>query len=501
MLGFICEIFKTTKKLISFFRVSTFYKYIFLFLLFVGLRLPVLLLDVPWLLPEWKWILVGERMSRGFILYAEIWDNTAPLSALVYQGLYGLFGANQLAYQLLSTLLIFIQAVMFSEILKGRYIYSDLTLVPALLYLVLMSVFPDFYILSPALLANTFLLIVLRYAFLHIAERRRYNSVFEIGAYLGIATLFYFPSIALLFAVSLSFLSFTSTKLRDYLLMFFSFIFPIFIAFLVFFMSNSEYDFYLSYIQSVFYLRPIFYISPFGLLLIFAPALILSLWHLFRTSQHSRFTNYQSSCQTIVVFWLVFSVLSIFLDSEVSVYSLIPAVPALVFLMTHLFLMLKNTLLKEILFLGVLVVSMYFCYSTVFKTYLQVPIPWQGWQLYSFKIPTDRLLAAKHPMSEQFKGKKILVLGGNVGYYLQAKVASPYLNWRLSQRHFEKMNQYYDIKTQVYRNIFQNSHQDTPEYIIDVNGTAEKFFKELPLGEVKYQKIEGKKNIYQRRQD
>lgn len=485
--------------MISFFRVSTVYKYIFLFLLFLALRLPVLLIDVPWLLPEWKWILIGERMNRGFILYAEIWDNTAPLSALVYQLLYSIFGANQFAYQLLTTLLIFIQAVMLNEILKGRQIYSDLTLIPALLYLVLMSVFPDFYILSPALLANTFLLIVLRYTFLHIAERRRYNSVFEIGAYLGIATLFYFPSIAMIFGIILAFLSFTSTKLRDFLLMGFSFIFPIFVAFLVFFLSNSEYDFYLNYVESIFYLRPVFYISPLYLLMLFALPLVLSIWNILRASEYVRYTNYQNACQTIVVFWFVFAVLSIFLDSEISAYSLIPAVPAFVFFMTHLFLMLRNTLLKEALFLGLLLVSIYFCYSTVFKTYLQIPIPWQGWRLYSLKIPDDKLLVKEHPQSEKFKGKKILVLGGNVGYYLNAKVASPYLNWRLSQRHFEKMNEYYDINTKVFKNIFQNTNQDVPDYIIDVNGTAEALFKMMPLGKVQYQKLEGKESIYERK--
>jgi hypothetical protein len=90
-------------------------------------------------------------------------------------------------------------------------------------------------------------------------------------------------------------------------------------------------------------------------------------------------------------------------------------------------------------------------------------------------------------------------LGGNVGYYLNAKVASPYLNWRLSQRHFEKMNEYYDINTKVFKNIFQNTNQDVPDYIIDVNGTAEALFKMMPLGKVQYQKLEGKESIYERK--
>ncbi len=469
----------------------------FLFLFFLALRMPALLTELPWLLPEWKWILIGERMHRGFILYADIWDNTAPLSALVYRVLYSIFGANHLAYQLLSSLLIFIQAVLFNEILKGRLVFLDLSQVPALLYLVMMSTFIDFYVLSPALLANTFLLIVIRYAFLHIAERRRYNSVFEIGAYLGVATLFYFPSIALLPAIMLSFLSFTNTKLRDYLLMVFSLIFPIAVTFLVFFISNSEYDFYINYVQSVFYLNPSFYLSYSSLVLIFALPLGLSLWNWLRSSQYTRYTNYQFTCQTIMVFWLFFAVLSMFLDSEISAYSLIPAIPALVFLMTHLFLMLKSTLHKEALFLALFGLNMYFCYSVIFETYLQVPVPWQKWQLYSFKIPTEKLVAQSHPEAARLRGKKILVLGNNVGYYLDAKVATPYLNWRLSQRHFENLNKYYDIKTKVFKNIFDTSEQDMPDYIVDVAGEAKALFEAMPIAKKQYQAIEGYSNLYQ----
>lgn len=461
--------------------------------------MPALLTELPWLLPEWKWVLIGERLHRGFILYAEIWDNTAPLSALVYRVLYSVFGANHLAYQLISSLLIFIQAVLFNEILKARLVFLDLSQVPALLYLVMMSVFIDFYVLSPVLLANTFLLIVIRYAFLHIAERRRYNSVFEIGAYLGIATLFYFPSIALLPAIILSFLSFTSTKLRDYLLMVFSLIFPIVVTFLVFFISNSEYDFYINYLQSVFYLKPNFYLPSLYLLLIFTLPLGLSLWNWLRSARYTRYTNYQFACQTIMVFWLFFAVLSIFLDSEISVYSFIPAIPALVFLMTHLFLMLKSTLHKEALFLTLLGLNMYFCYSVIFNAYLQVPVPWQKWHLYSLKIPTDQLIAQNHPEAAQLKGKKILVLGNDIGYYLDAKVATPYLNWRLSQRHFENLDKYYDIRTKVFKNIFDTQEKDMPQYIIDVGGEAKALFEAMPLAKKQYEAVEGYTNLYQRK--
>jgi hypothetical protein len=63
------------------------------------LRLPVLLNGVPVLSPELKWMLVGERMDQGFMLYTGIWDNTAPLSACVYWLIDLVFGRSPQVYR------------------------------------------------------------------------------------------------------------------------------------------------------------------------------------------------------------------------------------------------------------------------------------------------------------------------------------------------------------------------------------------------------------------
>ena len=166
--------------LISIFRITAIYKYAFWLLFFLAIRIPVLLQGVPILTPDLRWALVSEQMYMGKFLYTQIWDDLAPLSAMVYWLVYAIGGRSFWVSHLLATVLIAVQAVMLNQIFRGRQTYNERTMIDMLLYGVLMSLFIDFYVLSAPLMANTFLILVIRYLFLHLSEKRKYNSVFEV---------------------------------------------------------------------------------------------------------------------------------------------------------------------------------------------------------------------------------------------------------------------------------------------------------------------------------
>jgi hypothetical protein len=64
------------------------------------LRLPYLI-SSEWLsIPELRWLLVGETLNEGDLLYVDILDDIGPLSAYVYSVLNFLFGRSQLAIQI-----------------------------------------------------------------------------------------------------------------------------------------------------------------------------------------------------------------------------------------------------------------------------------------------------------------------------------------------------------------------------------------------------------------
>ncbi len=466
--------------MITFFRISTAYKFIFLFLLFVGLRVPFFINGLPLTIPELNWMLIGEKMNLGFSLYEEIWDDISPLSALMYWLVDRFFGKTIFAYQIIATILVFAQAILLNDILRRRQVFIEISLLPGFLYIILTCCFVDFYTLSPALMANTFLLLVINYTLLHVNEKSRRSSVFEIGAYVGVATLFYLPSFFIILVPLFSFMLLTGTKLKGYFLMLFAFFFTIGISFLTFYMSNNEYSFYRSYFESVIYVGKDFYLSPQGLLIIFTIPIGVTLWALMTISGH-RYTNYQNRCRRIMAFWLFISACSILLSTKILAGNLVMMLPAMAFFLSHMFLNLKKAWLRELLFL-LLVISITFSgYAVVYRF-----LPDQVFETPVTNIRTDKLFITQKGLQKPLKGKKILVLGDNLSYYHNGRLATPYLNWSLSQYHFANMDQY-----NILKEIYENFRKDLPDVIIDEKNYFDKILKPLPIIAKQYTKQAG----------
>ena len=75
----------------------------------LAIRLPFLLNEGLLQAAELKWLLLGQKMGEGNLLYADIWDNTAPLAAGVYWLLDVLFGRSAMAHHVVSLLLVWVQ--------------------------------------------------------------------------------------------------------------------------------------------------------------------------------------------------------------------------------------------------------------------------------------------------------------------------------------------------------------------------------------------------------
>ncbi len=484
--------------MLSFFKINTFYKQIILFILFVVLRFPAFWGGIPWQVPELKAVLVAARMHRGYFLYTEIWDDIAPLSALFFGLIYELFGNSPLIFHLIASALIFAQAMLLNHFLQKRRVFDDFTLIPALLYLLFMSCFPDFYILTPALLANTFLILVIRYLYLHIGERRRYNAVFEIGAYLGIATLFYVPSIMLLGVPLLAFLLYTGTKFKDYLLMYFAYVFTVGICVLVFYILEAEYAFYRSVIHSVIYLKPRFLVPFPDLLLLFAVPLLVLLISRLNVYQYRRYSNYQNRGINIIMIWWGVALFSVILASEIAPHSFMATIPATCILLSHYFLTMRRLVVGEAVFGLLLLTTLYFNYSSFYNQYIAIPRRVDLSSFRDIRVGKERLVVEPGFETRIARGKKVLVCGDNLSPYLEAEVATPYLNWRLAQRHFTLIDRYYNIRTLLYRNLFENERGDVPEIILDFDSTAYEVFDRIPLGGAYYEKLP-EQNIFIRK--
>jgi hypothetical protein len=148
----------------------------------------------PMTYTEFQWMLLGEKMSEGNLVYRSIDDFTAPLAAVFY-AMISVFGRSSTTYVVFSAIIIFIQAVIFNLQLNRLNIATEKTFLPGLAYVLAASLSYDFYTLSPQLLGMTFILISIfqLIAIMRFGEVKEYTL--SSGIFLGIASLFYLPDL------------------------------------------------------------------------------------------------------------------------------------------------------------------------------------------------------------------------------------------------------------------------------------------------------------------
>ncbi len=138
-------------------RVNSFFQVITLFVILLLLKLPFSGGNLPLLLSDLEWLLVGEKINDGQTLYGDITTNLGPLSALVFQILNMWFGRTQLPYELTTYIIIFSQALYFNHICNARNAFLEKSFFPAFVYILLMNISFDMSKLSPILLGLSFL--------------------------------------------------------------------------------------------------------------------------------------------------------------------------------------------------------------------------------------------------------------------------------------------------------------------------------------------------------
>jgi len=450
--------------LLAFFRINDPYRLIGIFLLIILIRIPFFLGEMPLIIPELEWMLVGESISFQNILYLDVWDDLAPLSALVYALIDSIAGRTQWGYQILAIFAVFLQCYLFNQLLISSRAYKENTYVPALIYATLMSVFFDFFTLSPVLMSGIFQLLILNGIFNHIAIRAKDEQFLNIGLALGLSTLFYLPSLVYLpvsiFALGL----YSSMNFKKYILMFFGFLFPIVLVGVYFFWHGGLSEFinyyFLSWMATPFRelvnLKTLWFISISGLLL-----LIFS-W--FKIYTGSRYNNVQTNYMLIMLLFLAGAFIMVFMSRERAPHQLIVFVTPISFFLGHLFLLIKRKLLAEAFFLAFFAITIVTNYGVLYK--FLVP---QG------MIEYESLLVSGTQWDKLVEGKKLLIIGDEPDAYLHAYPATPYLNWNLSRNHLNHTNSFNNLSL-----IYDNFLHDLPDVILDQKQVVPDLFIQMP---------------------
>lgn len=116
---------------------------------------------------------------------------------------------------ILSTFLVFIQAVMINRLFIKQNMIGEINLYPGLCYILLTALHPSFIGLSSLLLANTTLLIALAYLFDVLKKESQEETRFMAGWWLAVSGLLYSPYFLLLFFGLVSMSMLKTLKAKD----------------------------------------------------------------------------------------------------------------------------------------------------------------------------------------------------------------------------------------------------------------------------------------------
>lgn len=448
--------------MLSFFRINDPFRLIGVFIIFMLIRTVFFFQIPPLLIPELNWLIIGEKLGEGGTMYVDIWDNVAPLSAFIYWVLYKILGNSAVTYHILAMVLVFIQAVLFNQILLRRNVYNDKNYLPALFYVLFSCSSFDMLTLSPPLISLTFLLFVIR-NILSLSENAFDRDIFSMGLYLGIAILIYLPNFVFVAFIAVGFALFRTVSIRQYLLFVYGISFVLGLLFLYYFWIGGFQYLLQNYLFTVLTTNFSSSLSWQTLLVVLLfPAFYLILGFM-RVFVETAFINSQSNAQLLLLLWFVTALLTNLFVSNFATYHLILLAPTFSLFVSYFFLLYKKRFLREVLFFILLVGIGISGYWSCF------PIAKLG-NYINYDVIT-----VKKSTNFKVSNKRILVLGEDKSYYLGNQLATPYLNWKLSQAHFANLESYVGMVV-----VYENLQKDMPEVIIDDSGVGSQIFSKIP---------------------
>lgn len=398
------------------------------------IRLVWLYIGLPGSAVLFKWELLGFRLSTGAFMYRDIYDYTGPLAAGTFRWITTLFGTSVWPHFILSTFLVIFQAGYLNIVLLRNKAFDENNYLPAFLYVIIQSSLPEFYILSPQLLSLTFLILALNLIFRRIDNMASDELFLLAGIFVGLAMLFYLPTIAFFVSFLLSFVLFSTAILRRVVLFIMGMLTVVMLVWAYTYWFGYHTDFLISFFVDGFAKPKTYFLSTnrffetgYAVLLIFAISVVGIFWF--------RLTNFQTKIVQVMLFFLLAGAVSFFISPELSGTEYVFLLPPMSFLLSHLLLNLRRKVLRLII-----------PYCVVF-----------GLLGYPFFVEREELVPYR-PEDEE----KVMVIGDQYTHYQGHKITSPFLDEYVSRRRMEGLD-YYLPATVIYSTLLK----DDPDRIID----------------------------------
>lgn len=445
--------------MLRFFKVNDPYLLVVIFLLLIAVRTTGIFFELPLLETQFKWLLLGERLGEGFRMYSETYDYTGPLAAYTYKFVDLITGRSWITHQILATIIVMIQASILNVILLRNGAFKENNYFPAFFYMLAASAIPDAYSFSPQLMSLTFILLSLNNIFRRIDNEVQDELFLYAGLYLGIAMLFYLPAVVYFVVMLSSLLLFSSPATRRLMLFFYGLIVPLIIAFCYFYWHGAHWAFIDSYLVRGILNTHSFNVGIVPLLISASFLLFLFLLTILSVLSKGKYANFQTKIQQVMILTIGGGILAMLVSVELGPSQLILFVPALSFFLSHYVLLLRKPFYK--LTLPYLLVVGLLCY------------PYLPFHETNLKLSE----------SPEPKQEKLLYFGKDLAEYQSYRMASPFLDQKLSARWLKKLD-YYQPAARIQDNLLASD----PDVIIDDQGVVSKLFFRFPQLEARYER-------------
>ena len=457
--------------MLSFFKINDPYRLVAVFLIALLIKLPFLINPV-FSYEQAYWLTIGEALGNG-TMYLDVWDSMAPLAASLYYWVVLIFGKSMLTLNILGFLLNFVIAILLNQMFIRNKVYEQNTYVPAFVYIVLSNLHVSFSLFSPMQIGLIFVLLALGNLLGHIEFRaKRDEQIMNIGLYLGVASLFYFPLVVFVPIMLVLFIMFTSTQNRRYLLFLVGSMLPLAFAFCYYWVATEKAGYFVQH-----FIWPYFYFDRaegqwWDMVKIALPLILLMLVGTFSTQLQRRLNNFQVRLNQLFIVIMILTPLIYLLVPEFVPSTLQIFLPIISFFVVHLLLLFRRGLVGEI-------ITLVFAFLIIFSLFDEAK-DITGW---FNKKETISLIQSVDEL-RYVKDRRMMVLGDNRELYYSGSLATPFFDWRLSEPFFQSLD-YYDNLVFLQESI----NQQQPEIIIDYEHLWGPIASRLPLVAVKYRQV------------
>ena len=245
---------------------------------------------------------------------------------------------SPLSNLLFSLLILIVQALIFNRIINAYSLLGKQTFLPALLYVTTGSLLSPFLVLSPTLICN-FLILIMIERFLSIYKKQKVGSVmYDLGMIVALGTILYFPFISMLPLIWISLVIFRPFNWREWVSVIVGFMTIFFFLAVYYFWNDSLDQFYQIWLPLGSKFPTNFNINSYDsfVLIPVAIILILGFFHVqknfFRSVVHLR-KSFQ-----LLFFMFILALASFYLKSTLVLYHFLLCVPSAAALMAYYFL-------------------------------------------------------------------------------------------------------------------------------------------------------------------